>query len=50
MPRSMSASACAYAEALALMERGIVAGRGGEDDAAERAYREAIGLIAERGA
>ncbi|MBV8081749.1 MAG: serine/threonine protein kinase [Candidatus Eremiobacteraeota bacterium] len=49
-PPAQAPSRSAYAEALALMERGIVAGRGGEDDAAERAYREAIGLIAERGA
>ena len=42
-------SRSAYAEALALMERGIIAGSEGDSEAAERAYREAIDLVAEGG-
>ncbi len=38
-------SRSAYAEALALMERGIHAGRGGDADAAQRSYREAIDIV-----
>ncbi|MBV8281804.1 MAG: serine/threonine protein kinase, partial [Candidatus Eremiobacteraeota bacterium] len=49
-PPAQAPSRSAYAEALALVERGMAAGRGGDGDAAERAYRQAIDLIAQRGA
>jgi hypothetical protein len=44
---TISASRSAYAQALALMERGIVTGREGDADAAEHNYRAAIDALAE---
>ncbi|HZV79793.1 MAG TPA: protein kinase [Candidatus Binatus sp.] len=46
---TITASRSAYAQALALMERGIVTGREGDADAAERSYRAAIDALAEDG-
>jgi serine/threonine protein kinase len=46
-PPSHAPARSAYAEALALMERGIEAGRGGDASAAQSCYRDAIDRLAQ---